>query len=578
MSRSDLKLIQSAMSLVHKEALKEGFSKVALLSGGGSGHEYVIPSLRIPLLILKTNLYPFSSRPAHSGYIGVGGLSAVVCGQVYSSPTRDAIYSTLLSLKADKVLLIVKNYTGDRINFGLAAEMARTNAGKEIDVLVVADDIALLDSGVAIGARGVAGVVLVHKIVGAAAESGRTLEEVKEIGTKVANLVKTYGVALSSCTLPSATKPMNDMEENHMEIGLGIHGEKGLGSRPKASVDEIVADLLASLVKHTSFKSSDSKPVAVLLNNLGAATQMEMGVIARSLLRQLSDLGFSVERFFCGQGLTSMETVGISISLLPLDSDPLLLELLDAPTTMPAWLALGDGRVNLRDNFVDEEEIKAMVEKSTGGGGNREKGPADASLCSSISKSITSVCNMLKEKKDFLTDLDSKVGDGDLGTNLAAAASEVLRSLPAWSNSHPATLLTQLAIQLDTSLGGTSGPLYSIFFLNLANHLASLNSSPTATDWATAAMSGANGINRLGGAEKGDRTMMDALLPAVEALKNGETLSVASSKATEGSTGTADLLPKKGRSSYLQERALGIVDPGSAAIDLILQELLRSLH
>lgn len=535
-------------------------------------------SLCKPLfLILTEPFYSSRGRPAHAGYIGAGGLSAVVCGQVYSSPTRDAIYSTLISLQARQVLLIVKNYTGDRINFGLAAEMARTNTGKEVEVLVVADDVALLDTDVEIGARGVAGVVIVHKIVGAAAESGRTLQEVKKIGETVASLVKTYGVALTSCTLPSASKPMNDMQDNHMEIGLGIHGEKGHGSSPKKSADEIVADLLASLSRHTTFKSADSKPVAVLLNNLGATTQMEMAVLARSLLKQLSQLGFQVERFYIGQALTSMETVGISISLLPLDADPVILELLDAPTTMPAWLALGGGHPNLEDATVDDEIIRKAVEASTGGGKSRERGPADSSLCATISAVIRKTCDMLKEQEAHLTDLDSKVGDGDLGTNLALAAIAITESLPSWSTSHPATLLTQLAMQLDTSLGGTSGPLYSIFFLNMANHLASLQTVLCASDWSAAADSGASGITSLGGAKIGDRTMMDALLPAVEALKEGNSLEVVSAKATEGSKKTADLLPKKGRSSYLQERALGVRDPGSAAVELIVQVLSQAL-
>lgn len=512
-------------------------------------------------------------RPAHAGYIGTGGLSAVVCGQVYSSPTRDAIYSTLISLKARQVLLIVKNYTGDRINFGLAAEMARTNTGKEVELLVVADDVALLDTDVEIGARGVAGVVIVHKIVGAAAESGRSLEEVKKIGSAVASLIKTYGVALTSCTLPSASKPMNDMEDNHMEVGLGIHGEKGHGSTPKKPADEIVADLLASLAKHTSFQKDSSKPVAVLLNNLGATTQMEMSVITKAVLEQLPALGFEVVRFYCGQALTSMETVGISISLLPLDSDPILLELLDAPTTMPAWIALGTGHLNLDETTFNEDELRKIVDASTGGGKGRERGPVDSALCTMIAAAIKKTCAMLEKQENYLTDLDSKVGDGDLGTNLAAAAIAVAKALASWSTTHPATLLTQLAMQLDTSLGGTSGPLYSIFFLNMSNHIASLDSSPNASDWYTAALSGANGITELGGARIGDRTMMDALLPAVQAFESGGDLLAASVKATEGSNKTADLLPKKGRSSYLQERALGVVDPGSAAVALILKEL-----
>jgi len=507
-------------------------------------------------------------------------LSAVVCGQVYSSPTRNAIYSTIVSLKSRDILLIVKNYTGDRINFGLAAEMAHTVDGKRVETVVVADDVALLHTGVEIGARGIAGVVMVHKITGAAAASGRTLQQVKEIATSVASLVKTYGVSLSSCTLPSSSTPMFEMESGHMEIGLGIHGEKGLGSTAKLSADEIVTSLLTTLTKHISSPSSHT-PIAVLLNNLGSTTQMEMGILARAVIRQLSHLGYRIERFYSGQALTAMETAGISISILTL-ADPIFLELLDAPTTMPAWLALGTGKIHIEHAFVDESIELTSAAGSIAKRNSKtaaESGIASPDLCFTISKTLASVCQMLMHQEAFLTDLDSKVGDGDLGTNLAIAAADILRLLPLWSTTHPTTLLRQLALQLDESLGGTSGPLYSIFFLNLANALQKSSSpSITSQDWATAAKSGATGITSLGGAKKGDRTMMDALLPAIDALGSGGDITAASTAASAGSTGTSEMLPKKGRSSYLQERALGVVDPGSAAVALIFAEIAKTLE
>lgn len=471
--------------------------------------------------------------------------------------------------------MIVKNYTGDKINFGLAAEMARTTDGKRVESVLVADDVALLDSGLAIGARGIAGVVMVHKIAGAAAESGLSLQQVQEVGAAVALQVKTYGVSLSSCTLPSSSTPMFEMESGHMEVGLGIHGEKGLGSTKKLGADAIVTSLLSTLVKHIPSPST-FKSIAVLLNNLGSTTQMEMGVLARAVLRQLSHLGYTVTRFYCGTCLTAMETAGISISILPL-TDSTFLGYLDAPTTMPAWQALGTGKIDVKHAFLDEESAISLTHRS-----NKtaiETGVTSTELCVSISKALTAVCHMLKHQEAYLTDLDSKVGDGDLGTNLAIAAGDILRLLPTWSTTHPVTLLRQLALQLDESLGGTSGPLYSIFFLNLANALGTPTvHAITTQEWISAAKSGANGITALGGAVIGDRTMMDALLPAIEALQKGGDLDAASAAASSGSLKTSEMLPKRGRSSYLQERALGTVDPGSAAVALIFSEIVSSLN
>lgn len=492
-----------------------------------------------------------------------------------------------MSLKCRDILLIVKNYTGDKINFGLAAEMARTNADKNVEILVVADDVALLDTDMDIGARGIAGVVLVHKIVGAAAERGLTLQKVKEIGEKAAQLVKTYGVSLSSCTLPAASKPMFEMQENHMEIGLGIHGEKGLGSTQKTTADEIVATLLSKLSKHASFKDQSNKRLVVLLNNLGSTTQMEMAVVARAILNQLSGSGFNVVRFFQGTALTAMETVGISISILPIHSDDdILLELIDEKTTMPAWISLGSGHIDVSDCILDETSKSKGDIKSAESGelsskeekGARKRGFENSKMCASIASTLVDVCDMLETQADYLTKLDSQVGDGDLGTNLAIAAKSIKSRLPSWSTTHPATLFTQLAMQLDTSLGGTSGPLYSIFFLNLANYLANLSNDPTAIEWAEAAHSGALGITKLGGAKIGDRTMMDALIPAVEKLSSaGSDLAAAAQMAATGSKNTANMVAKKGRSTYLQERVIGIVDPGSAAVALILQQVADSL-
>jgi dihydroxyacetone kinase len=505
-----------------------------------------------------------------------------VCGQVYSSPTRDAIYSTIASLSSSDVLLIVKNYTGDKLNFGLAAQMAQTTLGKKIEIVTVADDVALLDSKtITIGARGIAGVVLVHKILGAASASGLSLSDLKSLGDLISGGVKTFGVSLSSCNLPSSKNPMFEMPEGTMEIGLGIHGEKGLGSQPRETADSIVETLLQKLCQHIPAPESNT-PLAIMMNNLGSTTNMELAVLSRATIQRLSSQGYNITRFYVGQFLTAMETAGISISVLPVDDK--ILGYLDAPSEMS--VSFGPGKIDISDYLYEPSSPSHLTSSSSDSSADSSskllklpviiRGPESSDSCAQISNAIRKVCSMLQSQADYLTDLDSKVGDGDLGTNLSIASADVLRLLPSWNSTHPATLLTTLAFQLGTSLGGTSGPLYSVFFLNMANAIASIeNGQLDAKAWVNAALSGSNGISSLGGANPGDRTMMDALLPAIEALKSSADLSKASIAASEGSNKTSEMIPRKGRSSYLQERALGVVDPGSAAVALIFQEIAK---
>jgi dihydroxyacetone kinase-like protein len=286
---------------------KEG--KVALISGGGSGHE-----------------------PAHGGFVGKGMLDAAVAGAVFTSPTPDQIYEGIKAIATDAgVLMVVKNYTGDVMNFEMAAEMAEME-GIQVKYVVTNDDVAVKDSLYTVGRRGVAGTVFVHKIAGAMAEQGASLNEVQAVAQKVIDQVRTMGAAIEPCTVPAAGKPGFELADNEMEVGIGIHGEPGTHREPLKPADEIVDLLLAQILADIDYTGSE---VAVMINGAGATPLMELFIINNHVADVLKEKNIHVYKTFVGEYMTSIEMQGFSISLLRLDDQ--LKELLDAPADTPAW-------------------------------------------------------------------------------------------------------------------------------------------------------------------------------------------------------------------------------------------------
>jgi dihydroxyacetone kinase len=295
-------------ALICAEAAQAHRKQVAILSGGGSGHE-----------------------PAHAGYIGAGMLSAAVAGEVFTSPSSDTVFAAIKAVSGKPgALLVVKNYTGDRLNFGLAAEMARAE-GLPVEMVIVDDDVALRGTAQATGARGLAGTVFIHKLLGAAAAEGKNLDELLFIGKAAVASLGTMGVSFSAGTSPAVGKPSFELGEQEMELGLGIHGEPGVNRMPVQAADQLTETLLSTILQHGKF----SKPVAVMVNNLGATTTMELAIVARHAVRFLGSKGFTVERIFAGTFLSSLDMAGISISVLGLNDERL--RWLDASTTAPAW-------------------------------------------------------------------------------------------------------------------------------------------------------------------------------------------------------------------------------------------------
>ena len=297
--------------LVRKDAPIEG--KVGLISGGGSGHE-----------------------PAHGGYIGEGMLDGAICGEVFTSPTPDQIYEGIKAVDSGKgVLLIVKNYTGDIMNFDMACELASMD-GIEVETVVINDDVAVENSTYTAGRRGIAGTIFVHKIAGAKAKRGGTLKEVKEVSQKVVDNVRSMGMSISSCIVPAAGKPNFTLGENEMEIGMGIHGEPGTHREELKSADEIVEHLMGKILEDNPLCKGDE--VAVIINGLGSTPLMELYIVNKKVNEILTNKNVKIHKTFVGEYMTSLEMAGFSISLLKLDGE--LKELLDEKADTPAFKSL----------------------------------------------------------------------------------------------------------------------------------------------------------------------------------------------------------------------------------------------
>ncbi|MBQ4150160.1 MAG: dihydroxyacetone kinase subunit DhaK [Clostridium sp.] len=294
-------------NVIARAVKKEG--KVALVSGGGSGHE-----------------------PAHAGYVGTGMLDAAVPGAVFTSPTPDQVYEAIKAVATDQgVLMIIKNYTGDVMNFEMAADMAR-DEGITVDEVIVNDDVAVDGSLYTVGRRGVAGTVFVHKITGAKAETGASLEEVKAVAQKVIDNVRSMSMAIRPCTVPAAGKPGFELGDDEMEIGIGIHGEPGTHREALRPADEIVDMLMEKILADIDYSGRE---VAVMINGCGATPLMELFIANNRVHDILAEKGIKVYKTYVGEYMTSLEMEGFSISLLRLDDE--LKELLDAPVDTPAF-------------------------------------------------------------------------------------------------------------------------------------------------------------------------------------------------------------------------------------------------
>ncbi len=528
--------------MVRTDAGQDRTQQIAVVSGGGSGHE-----------------------PAHAGYIGVGMLSAAVVGEVFTSPSSDSVFAAIKAVAGERgALLVVKNYTGDRMNFGVAAELARAE-GIPVEMVIVDDDVALKGTEQATGARGLAGTVFIHKLVGAAAAEGRGLAEIAAMGRAAVESLATMGVSFSAGTSPAVGRPSFELGEREMELGLGIHGEPGAKRTYLQTADELTEMLLTEILKQGRF--GDEKCVAVMVNNLGATTEMELAIVARHTVPFLESKGFTVERIYAGTFLSSLDMAGISISVLGVNDERL--RWLDAVTTAPAW-PNAPKRRPYRPEVQIAAKDSANASSPTGNGSESEAGRRTR-------LAIEVACSALIDAERELTELDRVTGDGDLGTSMERAAKAVQGAVGSYPLCDVPATLKALGNTLRRELGGSSGPLYGVLFLRCGNVLASSGATERA-QWAEALDQGCAAISELGGAKPGDRTMLDALDPFVKALKQNiggktshEAVVAAVEAAERGVEATAQMKPRVGRSSYLGNRVLGHPDPGAKAITIWLR-------
>ncbi len=496
-------------------------SKVAVVSGGGAGHE-----------------------PAHAGFVGEGLLTAAVSGEIFASPSVTAVLAGIRAATGPAgCLLIVKNYTGDRLNFGLAAERARAE-GIPVEMVIVADDIALPDL---VQPRGVAGTLFVHKIAGHLAESGAPLAEVAAAARAAANDIRSLGLSLSSCAIPGQDAEAR-MGDDEAELGLGIHGEPG--------VEKIALTEIAGLVGTMADRLAATLPAgegdhALILNNLGAVPPIEMGVIAYEVLR--SDLGKRV-KLILGPGpyMTALNMNGFSLSLIKLD--PAREAALTAPAAPPAWTGL-----------TAPAPVRTIARAGTPG----ETLP-DPSPNPPLAAAIRAACERLLALEAELNRLDARAGDGDTGSTVAAGARSLIAALPTLPLADPAATARRIGDLLASSMGGSSGVLLSIFFTAAGQKLA---------ENAALAPALAEGLARIrfyGGAAPGDRTLIDALAPAIDALASGG-FPEAARAAEAGAAATAGMSrARAGRAAYLGGSDLtGQPDAGAHAVAAVFAALAR---
>jgi ATP-dependent dihydroxyacetone kinase len=509
---------------------------VALLSGGGSGHE-----------------------PAHAGYVGEGMLTGAVSGEVFTSPAVDAVLAAIrASAGPAGAVLIVKNYTGDRMNFGLAAEMARAE-GIPVEQVVVADDVALAGVVPDDRRRGIAGTILVHKIAGGAAATGASVAEVAQHARAAAAEVGSMGVALGACTVPAAGRPGFALGDGEIELGLGIHGEAGVERAPMMPADALVDRLLATILADRGFVLGDR--VVLLVNGLGGTPPMELAIVARHALAALHLHGLTVERAWSGTFLSAIEMPGVSLSVMRVDDQRLAF--LDAATTAPAWPGAGKiaGRTLVHVPAPRPNAVPIEL----------------AAPDPHLAGAYLQIAAALEAAESHLTDLDARAGDGDFGATMVRAA-EALRALtreplPA------AALLAATADRLRRAIAGSSGPFYVTALVRASRRLPA--SSPSAVDWGEAFEDAVAAITELGGARPGDRTMVDALAPAAAVVLRlardgaslGDILQAAATAAESGTEATTAMKPRLGRASYLGDRALGIPDAGATAVAIWLRAL-----
>ncbi|MDG0032118.1 dihydroxyacetone kinase subunit DhaK [Priestia sp. Y58] len=564
LAHPELNLIEK-YKVIKKDQINK--SKVSIISGGGSGHE-----------------------PAHAGYVGKGMLDAAVCGDVFASPSQIQIYQAIKETASDKgTLLVIKNYSGDMMNFKNAAYLAEED-GIQVDYVKVDDDIAVQDSLYTVGRRGVAGTVLVHKIAGAAAERGYDLPKVKEAAENAIANIKSIGFGLTSCTVPAKGTPTFEIAEDEMEFGVGIHGEPGIRREKIISADELAERTVTSLLKEVGIEDGKGE-VAVLINGFGSTPLQELYLLNHSVIRELSRRNVTIARTFVGNYMTAIDMAGASISIMKLDEN--LKSLLSEECDTPALKIKGEVPAVTYDEIIGTAEApKVSYEVQT----NKEY-----SVVTENRLTLNNIIFMVDQMSECIIrneipfcELDSHAGDGDFGMSVAkgfkqlkAEWHEILEN----KSNDIGNFLEACSIVIMEHCGGASGPIWGSAFRAAGKNTES-KTELTLTEFAEMVQASVKGIQATGersfgrGAVVGDKTLIDALVPYADTLTSsaveGESLKYALVKAAEaaveGAKSTEQIVARMGRAGTVGERSLGYPDAGAHGLGVIFTEVAQVMQ
>lgn len=533
-------------------------------------------------------------------------LSGAILGGIFASPPVLSILAAIravtlpTSMGGKGCLLIVKNYTGDRLNFGMACEMAQSE-GYAVSMVIVADDCAVERTKGITGARGVAGTIWVHKAAGGAAGEGTDLEAVTTVAKTVAESIGSLGVAFEAVTIPGAVhvndrlSEPNDKGESMMEVGLGIHGEAGMRQCPILSCDNIAKEMLNTIQSYGKEFESKILPLykagdelIVMVNNMGGTSNFEMSLLVRSLITQLENsTGCKVTRVMVGSFMTSFDMQGASVSIMPLTGDAKnVITFIDADTDAPAWSKIDTWRHGaLRPSSIEIAETSPPVASANEATAMATLPPVLVDNFSGLARNLLSHCSQaIINAEPILTKYDTIVGDGDCGMTMERGAKEILQRLELRKVrlDHPSSLFSDLADAVSASMGGTSGILLELLFRKASTSLQQLCAGEegiTSKTLATAFQAGVKAISFYGGAQEGSRTMLDALFPASAAMFGKENSAIiiheAAVAAREGADATAKMdRAEAGRSNYLAGGVLmGTPDPGAVAVAVVFEAM-----
>lgn len=560
LTNPDLEFVKK-YKVIRKKNLDK--NKVSLISGGGSGHE-----------------------PAHAGFVGKGMLDAAVCGDVFASPSQIQVYQAIKETAGDKgTLLIIKNYSGDMMNFKNAAHLAEED-GIQVDYVKVDDDIAVKDSLYTVGRRGVAGTVLVHKIAGAAAEKGGSLKEVKAAAENAISNVRSIGFALSSCTVPAKGTPTFELKENEMEYGVGIHGEPGVQRENIPSADELAKRMTDALAEELNVTQGEE--VTVLVNGFGSTPLQELYLFNYAVAKVLHEKNIRIYRSFAGNYMTSIDMLGASLTFMKMNAE--LKELLDQESEAPAFSVKGHV-----PEIVLEEEIRECKEEDL----TEESYKACAEVrnekitLENIVYMVETMSHCIIKNEIPFCELDSHAGDGDFGMSVAKGFRQLKKEWKELTKEHTSSIgefLQACSMVIMEHCGGASGPIWGSAF-RAAGKKADGKTELTIFEFADMMQEAVTGIQKTGeysfgrGAVVGDKTLIDALVPCADTwtacADKKETFEHAFTKAAQaavqGAKDTEAIAARMGRAGTVGDRSIGYPDAGAYALGVIFTDLKNAL-